>query len=137
MTRSYVPAALRQTVIERAVGRCEYCRYPQEASLLAFEIEHIVAEKHGGTTSLNNLALACPYCNRYKGADLGSLDPDSGQLTAFYNPRTQSWGEHFRVEGAQIVPLSAEGRVTVAILQFNHPDRVHERQRLVAAQKFP
>ncbi len=33
-----------------------------------------------------NLALACPYCNRYKGTDLGSLDPETGQLTPFFNP---------------------------------------------------
>ena len=75
MTRAYVSAALRREVTKRADARCEYCRFPQEASLLAFEVEHIVAEKHGGATVANNLALACPYCNRYKGTDLGSLDP--------------------------------------------------------------
>ena len=86
---SYIPAALRQLVIERAGERCEYCLYPQHASLLAFEMEHIVSEKHGGVTEADNLALACPFCNRAK-ADLGSLDPESGELVAFYNPRTQS-----------------------------------------------
>ena len=57
MTRAYVPAALRRDVIARAGGRCEYCRFPQDASLLAFEVEHIVAEKHGGATTGDNLAL--------------------------------------------------------------------------------
>jgi hypothetical protein len=137
MTRTYVPAALRQAVIERAAGRCEYCLYPQEMSFLAFEMEHIVAEKHGGTTTPDNLALACPYCNRFKGTDLGSLDSESGQLILFFNPRTQRWNEHFRLNGAQIVPLTPEGRVTVAIFQFNHPDRLLERQRLLQAGKYP
>lgn len=26
----YVPAELRRLVFERAAGRCEYCRFPQE-----------------------------------------------------------------------------------------------------------
>lgn len=137
MTRGYVSTALRQMVRERAGGRCEYCLYPEEMSFLAFEVEHIVAEKHGGATTVDNLALACPYCNRFKGTDLGSLDPETGQLTPFFNPRTQRWDEHFRLDGARIVPLTPEGRVTVAILQLNHPDRILERQRLIQAEKYP
>lgn len=94
MTRT-VPVTLRQLVIERAGGRCEYCPFPLAASYLAFEVEHIIAEKHGGATTPENLALACPHCNRHKGTDLGSLDPDSGLLTAFFNPRRDVWGDHF------------------------------------------
>lgn len=124
-------------MIERAGRRCEYCLYPLEASLLTFEMEHIVAEKHGGTTALDNLALACPYCNRFKGTDLGSLDPETGQLTSFFNPRTQRWSDHFRLEGAQIVPLTPEGRATASILQLNHPDRLFERERLIQISKYP
>lgn len=124
---SYIPAELRQMVHERARERREYCLYPQEASFLAFEVEHIVAEKHGGATTADNLSLSCPYCNRFKGADLGSLDPETGKLTSFFNPRTQHWADHFRLHGALIVALSSEGRVTVAILQLSHPDRALER----------
>lgn len=134
---AYIPTELRQMVRERAGGRCEYCLYPREAAFLAFEVEHIVAEKHGGVTVEDNLAFACPYCNRFKGTDLGSLDPETGQLTPFFNPRTQKWLEHFRLDGAWIVPLTPEGRVTVAILQFNHPDRIVERQRLILVGKYP
>jgi len=134
---TYVPADLRQAVFERAGGRCEYCLYPEEYSFLSFEVEHIVAEKHGGTTTLDNLALACPYCNRHKGTDLGSLDPETQQLTPFFNPRTQQWADHFRLDGAAIVPLTPEGRVTSAIFQLNHPDRIQERQRLIWAGEYP
>jgi len=137
MTQTYIPTALRQIVQERAGGRCEYCLYPQDVSFLAFEVEHIIAEKHGGATTADNLALACPYCNRFKGTDLGSLDPETGQLTPFFNPRTQRWANHFRLDGARIVPLTPEGRVTAAILQLNHPDRIMERQRLIQAGKYP
>lgn len=63
---SYVSATLRQQVIERAKATCEYCLFPQSLSFLTFEMEHIIAEKHGGATAVENLALACPYCNRAK-----------------------------------------------------------------------
>jgi len=94
-------------------------------------MEHIVAEKHGGSSDVDNLALACPFCNRNKGSDLGSLDPMNGQLTSFYNPRTQRWRDHFALENAEIVALTPEGRVTERILQLNDPDRLNERQILV------
>jgi HNH endonuclease len=129
---TYVPAPLRRQVIERAGDRCEYCHFPQSVTLLAFEMEHIISEKHGGTTASDNLALACPYCNRAKGTDLGSIDPDTNQLTPFFNPRTQSWQKHFTLVGAAIIALTAEARVTIFILQFNHPDRLQEREQLLA-----
>lgn len=77
---SYVPATLRRLVTQRAEDKCEYCQFPQKASLFAFEMEHIIAEKHDGITESENLALSCPYCNRFKGTDLGSIDPETGQL---------------------------------------------------------
>ena len=136
MTPARVSSKLRQEVIERAEGRCEYCLFPQDSSFLSFELEHIIAEKHGGESVLENLALACPYCNRYKGTDLGSLDTRSGKLTSFFNPRTQDWREHFQLDGSQIIPLTPEGRVTVTILQVNHPNRIAERERLIKAGRF-
>jgi hypothetical protein len=136
MTGTYVPAAMRQAVTERAGNRCEYCCYPRTASFLAFEMEHVISEKHGGTTDMANLALACPFCNRLKGSDIGSLDPETGILTQFFNPRTQRWTDHFRWDDGRIVALTPEGRVSVAILQLNHPDRIDERERLRRAGQF-
>ena len=137
MTGSYVSVALRREVTERAHGRCEYCRFPSDASLLSFEIEHIIAEKHGGATNLENLALSCPFCNRAKGSDLGSIDPETGELTPFFNPRTQIWFDHFRLDGPLIVPRTAAGRVTVNIFQLNHPDRLLERGQLIRIDRYP
>ena len=127
-----VSATLRQLVIARARGCCEYCLYPQIASFVSFEMEHIFAEKHRGQSVQGNLALACPYCNRYKGSDLGSIDPETGLLTPFFNPRTQQWSEHFKFVNGFIYPLTAEGRVTVEILQLNLKERVAERRRLAS-----
>jgi HNH endonuclease len=83
---SYISVVLRRLVTERAGEQCEYCLFPQTASLFAFEMEHIIAEKHDGTTDAENLALACPCCNRFKGSDLGSIDRETQQLTPFFHP---------------------------------------------------
>ncbi len=108
----YVPVALRRKVLKRSNGRCEYCLFPESMSLFPFEIEHIITEKHGGATQADNLALACPFWNRFKGTDLGSLDPETGKLTFFFNPRTHNWQEHYRMEDSKIIGLTPEGRVT-------------------------
>ena len=135
---SYIPAALRQLVIERAEGRCEYCRFPQETAFLTFEVDHIISEKPGGATTAENLALACAFCNSFKGSDLGSLDPQSGQLTAFFNPRTQTWHDHFAIEAdGRLQPLTPYGRVTVAILRMNDAERIVERQLLLQIGQYP
>ena len=127
---SYVSANLRRLVTQRAGNKCEYCQFPQTASLFAFEMEHIIAEKHDGITEAGNLALSCPCCNRFKGTDLGSIDPETRQLTAFFNPRLQQWSDHFRLEEGIIMPLTPEGRVTAKILQFNLLERILERKQL-------
>lgn len=134
---SYVPATLRRLVTQRAGDKCEYCLFPQTASFFAFEMEHIIAEKHDGITESENLALSCPCCNRFKGTDLGSIDQQTRKLTPFFNPRVQQWSDHFRLEGGTIVPLTPEGRVTAKILQFNLLERILEREQLIGIREYP
>ncbi len=134
---SYISVTLRRLVTERAREQCEYCLFPQAASLFAFEMEHIIAEKHDGTTDAENLALACPCCNRFKGSDLGSIDRETQQLTPFFHPRLQQWSDHFRLEGGLIMPLTPEGRVTAKILQFNLSERILEREQLIQLRAYP
>src|SRR5690349_24044916 len=55
--------ALEQQVWQRARRRCEYCQFSPDVSLLPFQLDHIIAEKHGGKTVLENLALSCERCN--------------------------------------------------------------------------
>ena len=128
-----VPLRIRQAVAERAAYRCEYCGLPQRFALHAHEPDHIVPHQHGGESHPQNLAWACLRCNRYKGPNVGSFDPETGRLVPFFNPRTQAWAAHFAWDGATIQPLTPEGRVTVTILRLNDADRVAERQRLMAA----
>jgi len=131
-----IPLELRRLVAERAGYRCEYCLFPQAVALHRHEPDHIVPLQHGGVTDPANLALACLRCNRYKGPNIGSFDPLTGQLVPLFHPRLQVWDEHFRYADADITPLTAEGRVTVRVLRFNDPDRLTERQRLIAARLF-
>ena len=127
---SYVSVPLRRLVTQRAGDKCEYCQFPQADSFFSFEIEHIIAEKHDGITEAENLALSCPCCNRFKGSDIASIDPETGKLTPFFNPRLQQWSDHFQLERGAIIPLTAEGRVTAKILQFNLLERILEREQI-------
>ena len=134
MSTTYIPAELRRLVYERARGRCEYCLIPETVVLVAHQIDRIIAEKHGGLTEVDNLALSCAVCNKHKGSDLASIDPDTDQIVALYHPRRDKWSEHFRLKGAKLMPLTPTGRVTVKLLQLNRAERVEERQLLIAAK---
>jgi hypothetical protein len=129
-------SATRKLVFQRAEGRCEYCLFPQELGASAHQIDHIIAEKHGGRTHESNLALCCILCNLRKGSDIGTLDPATGQLTPIFNPRSESWREHFRIDGAEIVGITAIGRATAHFLQFNSIDRLTERAEFAIAGVF-
>lgn len=129
MTSSIISTAIRLAVIQRANQLCEYCQKP-EIGFYVHEVDHIIAQKHGGLTSLDNLAYACFECNRYKGSDIASLDPSTKRITPLFNPRTQKWGEHFYFQQGLIMPKSPEGRVTVLLLRLNDDLRVQERVAL-------
>lgn len=131
-----IPPDLRRLIAERAGYRCEYCLLPQAAALHRHEPDHIVPLQHGGVTDLTNLALACLRCNRHKGPNIGSFDPLTGQLVPLFHPRLQVWDQHFQIVDGEIIPLTAEGRVTARVLRFNDPDRLTERRRLIAARLF-
>ncbi len=129
--------ALVQLVWDRARARCEYCQLPQVLSNTAFEVDHVVAKKHGGKTVASNLALSCFYCNSYKGPNIAGIDPRSKRLAGLFNPRRHKWGRHFRWDGAVLVGRTATGRASIAVLEINHPDAVSLRQSLIDENVFP
>lgn len=133
----YIPAPLRQRVRRRAQHRCEYCLLSEEDAFLPHEPDHIVAEKHGGETTPQNLALACFDCNRFKGSDIASLDPMSGKLMPLFNPRSDAWETHFQVEGGRIFATTAVGRATERLLRLNLPARVEVRATLARVGRYP
>ncbi|WP_058997537.1 HNH endonuclease [Leptolyngbya sp. NIES-2104] len=131
MSTTYIPAPLRRQVENRANFRCEYCRLPAGVAFYSHEIDHVIAEKHKGETIAENLALTCWRCNRHKGSDLGSFDPQTGDFSFLFNPRTQQWSDHFRFDQASLFGLTPEGRTTIELLQLNGNERIEERQRLL------
>jgi len=105
--------------------------------MIDFQIEHIISEKHGGETTTENLAYACAFCNRYKGSDIASISPTTGQLVRLFNPRTDLWAAHFSISGGLLVPRTKVGEVTVRLLQLNSDARVTERLVLQAVGRYP
>lgn len=82
---SSIPTELRKLVVERAEGRCEYCLIHQDVSIYTHEVDHVIAIKHQGKTEADNLALSCLPCNRHKGSDFATIDPESGEIVLLFN----------------------------------------------------
>jgi hypothetical protein len=124
-------AALRREVVERAGSRCEYCRLKQDHQpAVSLQIEHVIARQHGGDDSFGNLALACLRCNLHKGTNLSGIDPQSGAVTRLFNPRLDSWTEHFKFAYGRVIGLTPSGRTTVNLFHMNSPERVDLRLEL-------
>jgi HNH endonuclease len=114
-----IPAVLRRSVIQRANDRCEYCGISQVGQVATFHIDHIIPVVAGGETTSDNLALACVSCSLRKGARQELEDLETGETVTIFNPRQQSWKEHFRWDGLSVVGLTATGRATIAALDLN------------------
>lgn len=123
----YISVKLRGEVARRASYCCEYCLLDETKTGLFCEVDHVIGVKHSGPTVIDNLAYACFNCNRNKGSDLASIDWETREIIRFYNPRSDIWAEHFRLDGYAIVPATQIGKVTQIILRFNDPKRLMER----------
>jgi hypothetical protein len=131
-----ITAALRHAVAERAGHCCEYCGLSDEATLAPHEPDHIIGEQHGGETALDNLAYACFRCNRFKGPNLATRDPQTGEVVVLFNPRAERWSAHFELAGAEIIPLTPVGRGTVFLLRMNDEQRLLLRAELLRQGRY-
>jgi hypothetical protein len=109
---------------------------PEAETLVPHEPDHVIATQHGGATALENLAYACFQCNRAKGPNLASLDPETGLVTPLYNPRADRWDQHFRLHGALVEPVTPVGRTTVFLLRLNDSVRVTIRGNLLERGRY-
>ena len=55
---------------------------------------------------------------------------ETGELTRLFNPRTDTWNQHFRIQAGRVIGLTPVGRATVSVLNMNRPDRVRVRIEL-------
>ncbi len=124
-------AALRLAVRKRAHARCEYCGLPDLVPhLMRFHLEHVRPRRHGGSSLPGNLAWACARCNERKGTNLSGVDPDTNRVVRLFNPRRDVWTKHFVSEDLRIRGLTATGRATAWLLEFNSDERLKLRQGL-------
>jgi len=137
MSSTRVSAALRRSRQARANGCCKYCLLSEDDAWFSHEPDHIIAEKHGGETTFENLAWACFDCNRYKGSDIASRDSLTGSLAPLFNPRLNHWGDHFEHIHGRVNGTTSIGRVTEKLLKLNLTERVEIRQMLVQIARYP
>jgi 5-methylcytosine-specific restriction endonuclease McrA len=121
MPEQRVSMDLRRRVTARAQGCCEYCSSQAQYATEAFSVEHILARAKGGTTRLENLALAYQGCNNRKYDKTDAPDPVRGQLVPLYHPRRDRWAEHFTwsMDFTLIIGLTPSGHASVEALALN------------------
>jgi hypothetical protein len=134
-----VNTALKNKVVERAQGNCEYCRSQARFATQTFSIEHIIPQSKGGQSSLDNLALACQGCNNHKYNKIEAIDPITGEIAPLYHPKQQKWSEHFswNEDFSLLIGITTIGRVTVETLQLNQEGLVNLRRVLCMANEHP
>lgn len=106
-----VSVNLREQVVRRAAGRCEYCRLAQQTQVATFPVDHVLP-----VTSV------------------------SGAAVPLFNPRTHFWQDHFRwseVDPAVLEGLTAVGRATIAGLELNHARHLEVRRWLIVLKIHP
>ena len=127
----------RNRVRHRASYRCEYCQLGEHHSPLTHHIERIVARQHGGSDDFLNLALACHRCNAQKGTNLTGIDPETAQFVPLFQPRNESWFDHFRMTGARIDGFTPTGRATARLLVVNDQRRLDLRREILRFGLYP
>ncbi|MCP5087453.1 MAG: HNH endonuclease [Rhodobacteraceae bacterium] len=139
MSRSRIAPELRRIVAIRSGHRCAYCLTNEQIAGGYFTLDHIIPLSLGGTTTSENLCLACWDCNLIKGSRIAGLDPDTDIMVPLFHPYKQRWNRHFswQAEGLLIVGLSPTGRATVNILKLNRPPLANARRFWIQAGWHP
>jgi hypothetical protein len=61
------------------------------------------------------------------------MDPETGKITLLFNPRLDTWSDHFVLSRGFVLGLTPIGRTTAALFRMNTPDRVELRLALQKA----
>jgi HNH endonuclease len=129
MARAKISKALKQQVIDRAKGGCEFCRAQLRFSPNSFHIEHHIPLSRGGVNAAENLTLACPQCNLHKATKTEAIDLVTEQVVPIFNPRQMIWDDHFTWsdDTTQMLGTTPIGRATVELLQTNRENMLNLR----------
>jgi 5-methylcytosine-specific restriction endonuclease McrA len=130
---------LAESVPRRARYRCEYCHTPQNVTGQTFHLDHIVPRSRGGSSSFDNLCLACPRCNQVRQDQVQAIDPRTQQETRLFNPRIDRWEAHFKwsADYTRILGKTAVGRATVSALKMNGLALRHGRRLWLLLDLIP
>ena len=106
---------------------------------LAFEVEHIQPRSAGGDDSSDNLALACESCNLFKSDATTGWDEVEARQVPFFHPRRDRWEEHlaFDSDTAEVLGVTAIGRVTIARLKINSAFQIRARRQWMRLGLYP
>jgi hypothetical protein len=85
---------------------------------------------------MENTCLACAQFNAAKGPNVAAYDPLTGALVPLFNPRADSWHEHFLYDGPVLRRQTPVARATIEVLNINEPDRVEHRRLLRLADRW-
>lgn len=94
-----ITASDLRTRIYESGGKCEWCattivREP-------FEVDHIISLSSGGSNTPNNLAVACPPCNRAKSSKHPArFSQETFARTGIMTPLLQFVLDHYQIEAA-------------------------------------
>ena len=135
---SYISDKLRQKIVEQSGNRCGYCLGEQRYIFAPLEVDHLLPIAEGGTDDEENLWLACPLCNSYKGRQTHGINSITKRKVLLFNPRKQNWKRHFKIENRiRIVGKTVCRRVTVVALQMNGHLAITVRQNWRIAGSYP
>ena len=130
MSGRYISKETKSAVIQRAEGRCEYCKSLMKYAIHTFNIDHIIPLDKKGNSDSDNLALSCGGCNSAKSNHLNAIDPVSLQEVPIFHPRKDNWQDHFSWSDdfQEVIGLTPKGRATVGCLRLNRPGIVNIRK---------
>jgi hypothetical protein len=135
----YIATRLREQIEQADCGQCGYCQTQTANSGIPLSFEHILPRSKGGSTTFENVCLACRPCNEFKSASTDGIDPLTGKKVALFNPRLHVWAKHFSwsEDGTEVKGITAIGRVTVVVLRMNHAAIIVARRRWVYSGWHP
>ncbi|MCI0698534.1 HNH endonuclease [candidate division KSB1 bacterium] len=96
-------------------------------------IDHIIPRAKKGTDESANLCVSCVSCNLAKGSMISARDPVTRRDAPLFNPRKDSWDDHFRWSSDQVLVegLTPTGRATIVALKMNSQKIIELRRLLI------
>lgn len=136
---AYIPESLRKQIATTDRQRCCYCLTSEANSGIPMTHDHIQPRSKSGETTFENVCLACRSCNEFKADSTEAIDPLTGETVSLFNPRLQTWSDHFTwsPDGTKVEGLTAIGRATIICLRMNNPVIVVARKRWAVSGWHP